>query len=59
MPYHHLKLLFYVITFINGMYIYTIYRNKISKDDEPEVTLEVLRNDQAVLTEDGKLTSKS
>ncbi|WP_262890549.1 hypothetical protein [Winogradskyella costae] len=41
------------------MYIYTIYRNKISKDDEPEVTLEVLRNDQAVLTEDGKLTSKS
>ncbi|EPR73316.1 hypothetical protein ADIWIN_1747 [Winogradskyella psychrotolerans RS-3] len=45
----------YAITFTNGLYTYTIYRNSISKDDEPEATLEVLKNDQIVLTENGKL----
>ena len=45
----------YAITFINGIYTYNIYRNSISKDDAPEVTLEVLKNDQVALTEHGKL----
>ena len=49
----------YAIIFTNGLYTYTIYRNSISKDEEPKVTLEVLKSDQVVLTENGKLMDKN
>jgi hypothetical protein len=44
-----------VITFSNGNYKYKVYRNIIGEDNSPDITLEVEKNGQTILTEDGTL----
>lgn len=44
-----------VITFSNGIYTYKIYRNIIGEDNAPDITLEVEKGGQIILTEDGTL----
>ena len=43
------------ITFSNGGYLYRVYRNVLGTADTPEVTLQVMENGAAILTEDGSL----
>lgn len=45
----------HVITFINGIYVYHLYRNVIGEEDMPEITLEVEKNGRIILSEEGKL----
>lgn len=44
-----------VITFSNGNYTYKVYRNIIGEDNAPDITLEVEKDGQIILTEDGTL----
>lgn len=45
----------HVITFISGDYIYRVYRNILGEEDSPDITLEVEKDGEIVLTEDGTL----
>lgn len=45
----------HVITFVNGIYTYKVYRNIIGEDNSPDITLEIEKNGQIILTADGKL----
>ena len=40
----------YVITFVNGIYTYKVYRNVIGSDTSPDITLEVEENGIIILT---------
>lgn len=44
-----------VITFSKGNYTYKVYRNIIGEDNSPDITLEVEKNEQIILTQDGTL----
>ena len=48
----------HVITFSTQNYSYKIYRNIIGADDSPDITLEVEKNGEIILTEDGKLIAE-
>lgn len=48
----------HVITFVNGIYIYKVYRNIISEDNSPDITLEIEKNGEIILTADGTLIIK-
>lgn len=45
----------HIITFLNGNYTYKVYRNIIGEENTPDITLEVEKNGQIILTEDGTL----
>jgi hypothetical protein len=45
----------HVITFVNGNYTYKVYRNIIGEDNSPDITLDIEKDGQTVLTEDGTL----
>jgi hypothetical protein len=45
----------HVITFLNNNYTYRIYRNIIGEEDSPDITLEIEKDGQIILTQDGKL----
>ncbi|MFN5317746.1 MAG: hypothetical protein ACK5CY_02780 [Bacteroidia bacterium] len=44
-----------VITFINNNFTYKIYRNLMGEENSPDITLEVQKYGEIILTEDGKL----
>jgi hypothetical protein len=48
----------HVIAFESGIYTYRIYRNIIGKDDSHDITLEIEKNGEIVLTADGTLINK-
>ena len=48
----------YVITFVNGIYTYKVYRNAIGSDTSPDITLEVEENGIIILKTDGTLILK-
>jgi hypothetical protein len=45
----------HVITFANGIYTYKVYRNIMGEDNSPDITLEIEKNEEIVLTTDGTL----
>jgi hypothetical protein len=45
----------HVITFFNNNYTYRIYRNIISTEKSPDITLEIEKDRQKILTQDGTL----
>lgn len=45
----------HVITFTNGNYIYTVYRNIIGEENTPDITLEVEENEKIILHQNGTL----
>jgi hypothetical protein len=45
----------HVITFIKENYMYKIYRNIMGEENSQDITLEVERDGEIILTEDGKL----
>lgn len=45
----------HVITFFNNNYTYRIYRNIIGAETSPDITLEIKKNGQIILTQDGTL----
>jgi hypothetical protein len=45
----------HVITFENGIYTYKVYRNIMGEDNSPDITLEIEKNEEIVLTTDGTL----
>ena len=45
----------HVITFINGNYVYKVYRNIIGDENSPDITLELEKDEQIILIEDGNL----
>ena len=45
----------HVITFVNGKYIYKVYRNIIGEENSPDITLEIEKDGQTILTESGTL----
>lgn len=45
----------HIITFINGKYIYKIYRNIIGEKNSPEITLEIEKDGKIILTQTGRL----
>lgn len=45
----------HLITFVNGNYVYKIYRNLIGEKNSPDITLYVEKNGQNIVTEDGML----
>lgn len=48
----------HVITFVNGIYTYKVYRNVIGTDTSPDITLEVKENGKVILKTDGTLILK-
>ena len=48
----------HTFTFINGDYIYKIYRNIIGAEDTPEISLHIERGNKTILVEDGELLDK-
>ena len=48
----------HVITFVNGIYTYKVYRNVIGTDTSPDITLEVEENGKVILKTDGTLILK-
>jgi hypothetical protein len=46
------------ITFTSGDVVYKINRNIIGEENMPDITLEVEKDGQIILTEDGVLTSE-
>lgn len=44
-----------VITFSKANYTYKVYRNSIGEDNSPDITLEVEKDKQIILTQDGTL----
>lgn len=45
----------HVITFVSGIYTYKVYRNIMGEDNSPDITLEIEKNGETILTTDGKL----
>ena len=45
----------HVITFVNGKYTYKVYRNIIGEENSPDITLDIEKNGETILTENGKL----
>ncbi|MGM8361744.1 hypothetical protein ACSV4D_07515 [Flavobacterium sp. ARAG 55.4] len=45
----------HVITFINGIYTYKVYRNITGEDNSPDITLEIEKNGEIISTADGRL----
>ncbi|WP_461791407.1 hypothetical protein [Pedobacter sp.] len=45
----------HVITFVNGIYTYKVYRNIVGEDNSPNITLEIEKNGEIILTADGTL----
>jgi len=45
----------HVITFIKENYTYKVYRNIMGEENSPDITLEVEKDGEIILTEDGKL----
>jgi len=45
----------HVITFINGNYIYKVFRNIIGEEKSPDITIYIEKDGQNILTEDGTL----
>lgn len=45
----------HIFTFVSGKYIYKVYRNIIGEEDTPEITLEVEKDGNTILIEDGNL----
>jgi hypothetical protein len=45
----------HVITFVKGNYTYRIYRNILADENSPDITLEVEKNGEVILTEDGSI----
>lgn len=45
----------HVIIFTSGQYTYNVYRNIIGTEDSPDITLEVEKKGQVILTQDGTL----
>lgn len=45
----------HVITFVNGKYTYKVYRNIIGEENSPDITLEIEKDGQIILTENGTL----
>ena len=45
----------HVITFSNGNFTYRVYRNIIGEDNSPDITIEVEKEGQIILTEGGTL----
>lgn len=45
----------HVITFVNGIYTYKVYRNIIGMANSPEITLEIEKNGEIILTTEGTL----
>lgn len=45
----------HVITFVNGHYIYKVYRNIIGEENSPDITIYIEKDGQNILTEDGTL----
>lgn len=45
----------HVINFVNGIYTYKVYRNIIGEDNSPDITLEIEKNGEIILTADGTL----
>jgi len=45
----------HVITFKNGIYIYKVYRNIIGVDNSSDITLEIEKGGEIILTADGTL----
>lgn len=45
----------HVITFLNNNYTYRIYRNIIGAEDSPDITLEIEKDGQIILTQGGTL----
>ena len=43
----------YVITFVNGKYIYKVYRIILGEGDSPEIRLKVEKDGKTILTQDG------
>ncbi|MNS94704.1 hypothetical protein D3C72_1289290 [compost metagenome] len=48
----------HVITFLKGNYTYKVYRNIMGEEDSPDITLEVEKDGEIILTEDGKLITE-
>jgi hypothetical protein len=48
----------HVITFLDGIYTYKVYRNIIGEDNSPDVTLEIEKNGEIILTTDGTLITE-
>ena len=45
----------HVITFVNGNYTYKVYRYCIGEENSPDITLDIEKNGQIILSEDGNL----
>lgn len=45
----------HVITFVNGNYTYKVYRNIIGTENSPEITLNIEKDGETILSEDGTL----
>jgi hypothetical protein len=45
----------HVITFVNGIYTYKVYRNIMAEDNSHDITLEIEKNGEIILTTDGTL----
>jgi hypothetical protein len=45
----------HMITFINGNYTYKVFRNIIGEENSPDITIEIEKDGQLILTEDGTL----
>jgi hypothetical protein len=45
----------HVFTFVNGIYTYKVYRNIMGEDTTPDITLEIEKNEEIILTTDGTL----
>lgn len=48
----------HVITFTSGNYVYKVYRNILSEENTPDITLEVEENEKTILHQDGTLILK-
>ncbi|MEZ7514655.1 hypothetical protein [Flavobacterium frigidarium] len=47
----------HVITFVNGNYVYKVYRNVIGTKDSADITLEIEQDGKTILSENGTLIS--
>ena len=45
----------HIITFVQGKYIYKVYRNIIGEENSPDITLEIEKDGKTILSEDGTL----
>ncbi len=48
----------HMITFVNGNYLYKVYRNIIGEENRPEITLIIEKDGEIILTQDGTLISE-